>query len=204
MINYLKVLDRLEWNRVDEILIDKFCWDYPFKPLSKAKLCLLKNQGICVKMWSYEDNPISICTQNNEYVNYDSCLEFFFNVFPEESNIYLNFEVNHLGTMLIQYGSGRGDRKFLSTLNVEYPTVTAFTDTDVLGEYWGIEYTIPLDLIEAIYGKSDIKTNHIIRAALYKCGDNTGRPHYGSWQPIGTERPDFHRPEFFGELVIKE
>ncbi|MBO7233161.1 MAG: hypothetical protein J6V16_08435, partial [Bacteroidales bacterium] len=29
------------------------------------------------------------------------------------------------------------------------------------------------------------------------------QPHYLSWQPINTEKPDFHRPEFFGTLYCK-
>ncbi|NLC78654.1 MAG: hypothetical protein GX683_02870, partial [Ruminococcaceae bacterium] len=26
---------------------------------------------------------------------------------------------------------------------------------------------------------------------------------YGCWNAVETESPDFHRPEFFGELVIE-
>jgi len=25
-------------------------------------------------------------------------------------------------------------------------------------------------------------------------------PHYVTWNPVGTEQPDYHRPEYFGEL----
>ena len=35
---------------------------------------------------------------------------------------------------------------------------------------------------------------------FYKCGDQQVVPHYLSWAPITTENPDFHRPEYFGEL----
>jgi hypothetical protein len=41
-----------------------------------------------------------------------------------------------------------------------------------------------------------------IRANFYKCGDSTAVPHYLSWSHIATETPDFHRPEFFGELYF--
>ena len=37
---------------------------------------------------------------------------------------------------------------------------------------------------------------------FYKCGDATLLPHYLSWSQIDTEQPDFHRPEFFGELLL--
>lgn len=41
------------------------------------------------------------------------------------------------------------------------------------------------------------------KANFYKCGDNTSKPHYLSWNPIGTESPDFHRPDFFGNLIFE-
>jgi hypothetical protein len=31
---------------------------------------------------------------------------------------------------------------------------------------------------------------------------HTRYPHYGCWNLIGTERPDFHRPEYFGTIVL--
>lgn len=40
------------------------------------------------------------------------------------------------------------------------------------------------------------------KAGFYKCGDETGRPHYGSWQKVETDAPDFHRPEFFESFEI--
>jgi len=35
---------------------------------------------------------------------------------------------------------------------------------------------------------------------FYKCADETSTPHYVSWSEISTAAPDFHKPEFFGEL----
>ena len=39
-----------------------------------------------------------------------------------------------------------------------------------------------------------------IRANFYKCGDKLQTPHFLSWSPIDLEKPNFHCPEFFGEL----
>ncbi|MBR3471266.1 MAG: hypothetical protein IKH22_01600, partial [Prevotella sp.] len=39
---------------------------------------------------------------------------------------------------------------------------------------------------------------------VYKCGDCLSVPHYLSLFPITTERPDFHRPEFFQDIVFAE
>ena len=39
-----------------------------------------------------------------------------------------------------------------------------------------------------------------VSANFYKCGDKTAHIHFVSWSPIGCEKPDFHRPEYFGTL----
>ena len=41
-----------------------------------------------------------------------------------------------------------------------------------------------------------------LRANFYKCGDDLPVPHFVSWNPITTEKPNFHRPECFGELIL--
>ena len=42
----------------------------------------------------------------------------------------------------------------------------------------------------------------LIRANFYKCGDDTAYPHYGMWRPFQSDKPDFHRPEEFGEIWL--
>jgi hypothetical protein len=39
-----------------------------------------------------------------------------------------------------------------------------------------------------------------LRGNLYKCADKSKTPHYLSAFPVETEKPDFHRPEFFHEF----
>ena len=42
------------------------------------------------------------------------------------------------------------------------------------------------------------------KANFYKCGDETLHPHFGCWNPVVAEEPNFHLPEFFGTLLCKE
>ncbi|MCK7480493.1 MAG: carbohydrate-binding family 9-like protein [Candidatus Moduliflexus flocculans] len=53
----------------------------------------------------------------------------------------------------------------------------------------------------SIYGR-EIDAGCRSAANFYKCGDETEFPHYGAWSPVETPAPDFHRPEFFGEIVF--
>ena len=41
-----------------------------------------------------------------------------------------------------------------------------------------------------------------IRANFYKCADRTAHPHFLAWNRVDAPAPDFHRPDFFGELIF--
>jgi hypothetical protein len=38
------------------------------------------------------------------------------------------------------------------------------------------------------------------RANLYKCADATSHPHWLTWSKVDYNRPNFHLPDYFGEL----
>ena len=55
-----------------------------------------------------------------------------------------------------------------------------------------------------VYKRQDVefKAGHKMRGDFYKCGDKTAQKHYGSFTPIDWPTPNFHRPEFFADMVI--
>ena len=64
---------------------------------------------------------------------------------------------------------------------------------------WTVAMLIPYDLIGI--DRDNVPVS--VRGNFYKCGDLTAHPHFLSWNPIGTPKPDFHRPEYFGELILR-
>jgi len=64
---------------------------------------------------------------------------------------------------------------------------------------WYLTVEIPFQLM----GVDTVARPETIRANFYKCADGTDSPHYVSWNPIQTESPDFHCPEYFGEMIFK-
>jgi hypothetical protein len=64
------------------------------------------------------------------------------------------------------------------------------------------DWTLTVEIPFSLLGIDPDNLPESIRANFYKCGDGTSVPHYVSWNPIEVENPDFHRPEFFGELVM--
>ena len=64
---------------------------------------------------------------------------------------------------------------------------------------WEVTVAIPWTTMGYEAGK--LPTS--LRANLYKCGDKTPHPHFLSWAPIEEAQPAFHRPQFFGELLLQ-
>jgi len=128
----------------------------------------------------------------------DSCCEFFVSVDGKE---YFNVETTCIGSVLMAHGAGRADRTVLPAEEVAKVIRRGSLDHKEYalegGPYeWTLDVLIPLGLI----GLSRDAFAGSIRANFYKCADLSAHPHYVSWNPIPTEKPDFHRPEFFGLL----
>lgn len=128
----------------------------------------------------------------------DSCVEFFVQV----GDKYRNFEFNCLGVCLSAIGPDRYTREPLGADKlsgiIRYASFS-LNNPPVEGSLydWSLTVGIPLDLIQLTPGSR-------FRCNFYKCGDKTKIPHYVSWVPINVPAPDFHRPEFFGELQLAE
>lgn len=139
---------------------------------------------------------------NNSPVAEDSCVEFFLKVPGKEE--YWNFEFNCIGTVNASHRVTRPNPTRLTDEEIAqikiYASCGARPFEEMEGLFaWNLTIAIPFSLIGI---DSDNKPEYIT-GNFYKCGDKTGLPHYLSWSPILTEKPDFHRPEFFGKLFLK-
>jgi hypothetical protein len=184
----------------DPAYLDNHMWpENDYKPYVSAYAYLGEDRiGIIFKI--FEENIVANCLRHNGPVYEDSCVEFFVNFFPGESAAYMNFEVNPAGFMLIGFGESRENRVLLDDDRAQF---RIRTHVDV--NFWSAEYEIPFAFIEKHFGKAFNPQNGTkIEANFYKCGDLTPSPHYFTWNRIVSEKPDFHRPESFGRMVVKE
>lgn len=130
----------------------------------------------------------------------DSCVEFF--VQDPDGSVYYNFEINALGKVLACAGPDRHNRTRRPAEEME--SIARFASVKKLDgvkeglQNWRVCIIIPFELI----GIDPENLPKSIRANFYKCGDLTAHPHFVSWNPIDIPNPDFHRPEFFGELRL--
>lgn len=136
--------------------------------------------------------------QPNEPVYKDSCVEFFIELEPGEP--YYNFEFNYKGTCLAGFGKGKEGREFLPLQAIEKIRTlsTVHTPSADSPVSWELALVIPFDVfyfhtLESLNGRK-------ARVNFYKCGDDLPIPHYLVWNKVLSPFPDFHLPEFFGEM----
>lgn len=145
----------------------------------------------------------AVTTEDQGAVWEDSCVEFFCQV-PGDKH-YMNFECNCIGAMVGSRRLGRAEEvvKFPpeEMAQIErrctYPR-ELIEEQDGLHE-WDVELKIPLTLI---FREQAPVFPQVLRSNFYKCADKTKKPHFLSWQPIPLPKPDFHCPQFFGEIVL--
>ncbi|AQT70321.1 hypothetical protein STSP2_03527 [Anaerohalosphaera lusitana] len=139
----------------------------------------------------------------------DSCVEFFFTPGEDVSEGYFNVETNCGGTMLFNRQKERGVEN-VAVGEADCDKVEIYHSLDKIIEpeikeevVWSLQYRLPFEVVRKYAPSFDEPGEGVKwRANFYKCGDETSRPHFMTWNPIVVEEPDFHRPEFFGELVF--
>lgn len=126
----------------------------------------------------------------------DSCVEFFLSF---DNLGYYNFEFNCIGTPLVAFGSARANRTFLPVPLIKKIICKAENHENASGNFhWELSVTIPIEVFQ--FHKIDSLKGTIAHANFYKCGDLTPEPHFLCWNHIDSPTPDFHLPEFFGQL----
>jgi hypothetical protein len=176
-------------------------WDgYPYKPEVRFNIAWGRRE-IYIKYYIREGHVKAEKTATNEMVCEDSCVEFF--VSPADDGLYYNFEFNPIGTALMGSGHGRHDSTRAKPALVDsirrLTTMGNQPFAEISGDIsWSVTLAIPLETF--FHHKIDDLEGKSFRANFYKCGDKLTSPHFVTWNPVGTERPDYHRPEYFGVL----
>ena len=185
-----------EWHTLDHCNWSEL---YTYRPQVKFKIGYTKNE-LLLQFDVAEEQLRGNYSDVNQNVWEDSCVEFFISF--DDRKHYYNIEFNLIGTGLIGYGSpDKSTRNRLSAAEIE--TVKAFSmierhsGTD---KRWSMIQVIPLAVFK-FDDTSELKGKKI-HGNFYKCGDNLKNPHFLSWNKIDNPTPNFHLPQFFGELVF--
>ena len=167
-------------------------------PTAFVRIAYLENVGLMLYFFAAERKLLAKVNVPDGPVCEDSCMEAFLDLAPETGKGYINVEVNPIANMYLAFGKDRYDRRFIRPMRL--PDI--HPKTTITESSWTLEYTIPEELIFALYGKK-LGAGDVFCGNFYICADGKEAPYYGSAAPITAPEPDFHRPEFFREFIIK-
>lgn len=208
-VPYVPTLDVLDLSSVGDVMetkarrenIDVINWDsYPYKPIVVFDIART-DKNLYLRYFVRGNALKALYADDRSPVYTDSCVEFFMK--RTDGNEYFNFEFNCIGAC---DASRRQSREVSEPISPEeyqsirrYSSLEKNTFAEKSGIHaWELIVSIPL----TVMGLDPENLPEKILGNFYKCADETAFPHFVSWSPIATEQPDFHRPEFFGEIYL--
>ena len=185
------------------LLVDEVPWKemYPYRPL--VVVSLAHDDRYIYASFIIRSRTIKgLYLNDQEAVCDDSCVEIFLK--PQAEGEYWNIEFNCLGTL---NSSRRLSRTISTHLTPEdsatilrFPSMPRESfDERPTNSTWELLVMIPLELI----GLGNTEFPKAIRGNIYACASGMKDPYYLSYFPVATPKPDYHRPETFGSIVLE-
>ena len=190
-----KTMSSLAWHDINSA---PWQAEFPYIPCVQFQVAYT-DQAILVHYSVQEEYVKGQCIRPNENVWEDSCVEFFISFDNRET--YYNVEFNVLGVGLVGYGTAiKSDRNRLSA--EEILQINAFSSVQTIDgkKSWQQILQIPFSVFKI--NAEDLKGKQA-HANFYKCGDALPNPHFIAWNDIDNPTPNFHLPQFFGEVSFK-
>jgi len=200
------VWDKAPWQNIEAIELAYYMGERP-QHFPKVLAKIAYDKDAIYVIYKVDDNYVVATTKEYQgSVFEDSCVEFFFTPHEDVSLGYFNLEMNCGGTALFNFQVvPRKDRTAIPRSDFDQIKVAhsmpAILEPEVQENVtWMLEYRIPFSFLQK-YSKvvkpaSGVKW----RANFYKCADNSSHPHWLTWSKIEQQKPDFHLPQYFGEL----
>ena len=187
------------------ISIDSLNWpeEFPYRPLTVVTAA---HSGTAIYLdflvrcnYLRAENYI-----DNTHVDQDSCVEFFVAPDPAVPAGYLSVGVNCIGTVRATRHNLDGTSRLCSPRELamirRHASVGSRPFREVEGSFiWSVTFALPMSLIGVEYAGHPLE----LKANFNKCAALTSQPHYLSWAPISSEKPDFHRPEAFAPVILQ-
>ena len=211
IIHYIEALNDIDIESARDILddfgvldtIDTLNWSaiYPYRPITQFNIAR-SNTSVFIKYSVRGSMLRAIYSNDQDPVHDDSCVEFFCK--PVDSETYTNFEFNCIGTCSASTRKSRFEEVVLFSkeelLTIKRaPSIGRRAFNEMEGSFeWELTVEIPFKLI----GIDPANLPNKLLGNFYKCADGTDSMHFVTWSPVKTEKPDFHCPEYFGELYL--
>ncbi len=196
------------WGSVEAVELTHFMGQKPkFSPLVHAKLMYDKDHiyGIFRVQDKYVQSKV---LEINGNVSGDSCVEFFFSPYTDSPLAYFNLEINAGGIPLLHYvKQPRQNFEVIEPKAIKKIEIAHSLPREVFPEIteetvWTIEFKVPLDMLRQFGPVTKPAPGVKWKANFYKTGSQTSNPNYFTWNLVENPKPDFHLPQFFGNLIF--
>lgn len=182
------------------LTIDTLNWekDFPYAPRCSVRIAY-SDQGLLLHYSVQGFDIRTLSPGDGNYVHEDSCVEFFMQ--REQGQAYINFEFNAAGVCYAAHHASPSEAILLSPqefASIQRLATFSGQKREESGAIvsWELSTLIPWETM------GYIAIPEYLWANFYKCGDKTAHPHFLSWAPIDEPAPAFHRPQFFGKLIL--
>ena len=185
---------------------------YPYKPMMEFAAAHT-GDALLLHYRVEEQSVRAVARGDHEHIWEDSCAEFFIAFSPDAcpgtpqtGGLYYNIECNCTGKLLVAAGEGRNGRipapaETMQAVSRWASLGTEPFDTRSEPTRWELALRLPAATF-FMQGPGSLG-GLTATGNVYKCGDCLPVPHFISWSPIRTESPDFHRPDFFGQMIFE-
>lgn len=187
-----------DWNKIPKLKVDNHLW-LPSEQIQMTAQIAYDQEALYVHMVAVEPDIRAEYRGVMCPVCEDSCMEFFFCPSPEDDR-YVNIEINPNCATHIGVGSCRAD-----SVRVIPKDEDALLQKQAMrtADGWEVIYQVPVFFLRSLFPGYALESGTVIRANCYKCGDQTEKPHYLSWNPVVNPTPDFHRSCDFGTMILE-
>jgi len=183
-------------------------------PNTQAKV-LYDDVGLYVHFRVRDRYVVCTRTKNQEITSKDSCVEVYFQPFPDRPEIgYVNFEMNCGGAILLYYITDPArceetifkerivvPEEIIRTMQI-YHSLPKAVPVEIKDPItWSVEYFIPFSLFEHYTPSLNVKTGTRWRGNFFKCADESSHPHWASWSPV--HEFNFHVIKYFADLLFE-
>ncbi len=193
------------WAAANELHVAEFPWFKGGSKQATTARMLYDDKALYLQFACEDKNIWSEARPLNGTVCVDSCVEFFASPAPAKGPHYFNFEANCCGQIHLGFGPGRGDRKLIDAnlargIRVATSVPGPSKDESPADSAWWLAAALPYDALSAFTGMTiRPDSGGTWRGNFYRCGGKNNQQ-FACWNPVGTPGPDFHRPEYFGEI----
>lgn len=198
--------DKSAWAEADTLSLEHHMGERPpHFPATRARLAW--DREALYVIFRVDDRYVrAVAAAHQNRVCSDSCVEFFFSPGADPAEGYFNIEMNCGGTLLFHFqkmprqGAVNIPSGHIESMSIAH-TMPFRVDPEIKDPVaWLVEYKLPFFVLEGYRPIQRPEPGAVWRANFYKCADETSHPHWLTWAPVESPKPDFHVPASFGVL----